>query len=100
MKKVQIFCTIVFMLISTISYSQFTSLLNFAGTTNGQNPKGSLISDGTFLYGMTELGGANNLGTVFKIMPDGTGYVKLLDFDGDNKGTNPTGSLYFDGTYL
>jgi hypothetical protein len=48
---------------------------------------------------MTEWGGKNNGGTLFKIKPDGSGYVKLLDFDGSN-GANPAGSLISDSTYL
>jgi uncharacterized repeat protein (TIGR03803 family) len=79
--------------------TDFSILLDFAGETNGSFPDGDLISDGTFLYGMTRLGGANNLGTVFKILPDGTGYTKLLDFDGTN-GSRPGGSLISDGTFL
>ena len=47
------------------------------------------ISDGTYLYGMTVYGGAYNDGVVFKIKPDGTGYVKLLDFDSTTNGANP-----------
>jgi uncharacterized repeat protein (TIGR03803 family) len=78
----------------------FAKLLDFAGTTNGSNPYANLISDGTFLYGMTVNGGANNLGTIFKIMKDGTGYAKLLDFAGTTNGGNPWGSLISDGTYL
>lgn len=78
----------------------FVKLIDFTGTTNGSNPYGSLISDGNFLYGMTVNGGANNLGTIFKIMPDGTGYVKLLDFAGTTNGGNPWGSLISDGTFL
>lgn len=80
--------------------SGFVKLLDFAGTTNGSNPYGALISDGTFLYGMTVNGGANNFGTIFKIKPDGTGYVKLLDFSGTANGSNPWGSLISDGTFL
>ena len=80
--------------------SGFAKLLDFAGTTNGSNPYGNLISDGTFLYGMTVNGGANNFGTIFKIMKDGTGYTKLLDFAGTTNGSNPWGSLISDGTYL
>src|ERR1035437_4026512 len=81
-------------------WAQYTKLLDFAGTTNGQYPRGSLISDGTFLYGMTGIGGANNLGTLFKIKPDGTGYVDLLNFAGATNGSNPYGDLYYDGTFL
>jgi uncharacterized repeat protein (TIGR03803 family) len=78
----------------------FTKLIDFAGTTNGSSPYANVISDGTFLYGMTVNGGANNLGTIFKVMPDGTGYVKLLDFAGTTNGGNPWGSLITDGTFL
>jgi uncharacterized repeat protein (TIGR03803 family) len=82
----------------------FSNLLNFTGP-NGTTPNGSLISDGTYLYGMTVKGGtsgacgAGGCGTVFKIKPDGTGYVNLLNFNAAN-GRNPNGSLYFDGSFL
>ena len=80
--------------------SGYVKLLDFAGATNGRRPTGSLISDGTFLYGMTYSGGTNDLGTIFKIMPDGSGYVKLLDFTGVTNGSTPSGSLISDGTFL
>ena len=88
------------MLISTSSYAQYTILLNFAGTTNGESPHGDLISDGTFFYGMTYEGGTNDIGTIFKIMHDGTGYAKLLDFASATTGRYPSGSLTSDGTFL
>jgi uncharacterized repeat protein (TIGR03803 family) len=88
------------MLIGTPSSAQYTKLLDFVGATNGRAPSGTLISDGTFLYGMTLSGGANNLGTVFKILPDGTGYVNLLDFAGATNGRNPVGSLILEGGFL
>lgn len=78
----------------------YLKLLDFSGTANGKYPRGSLMWDGTFLYGMTYDGGANNLGTIFKIMPNGTGYVKLLDFSGTVNGANPYGDLISDGTFL
>ena len=46
----------------------YVSLMDFAGSTNGQFPEGPLISDGTFLYGVTPAGGTANLGVIFKIM--------------------------------
>lgn len=80
--------------------TSYTRLLDFLGTANGRSPVGRLISDGTFLYGMTSSGGANDLGLIFKIKPDGTGYVDLLDFDFTNNGASPNGSLIYDGTFL
>ena len=78
----------------------YVNLLNFSGTVNGSYPRGSLISDGTFLYGMTYRGGTNDMGVIFKIKLDGTGYVNLLDFAGASNGSNPFGSLISDGTFL
>ncbi|MBI3512180.1 MAG: T9SS type A sorting domain-containing protein [Bacteroidetes bacterium] len=78
----------------------YARLLDFLGTSNGKYPEGSLASDGTFLYGMTTQGGVNTDGTIFKIMPDGTGYVKLLDFAGATNGSSPYGSLICNGSFL
>ncbi len=78
----------------------FVKLLDFDGMNNGSDPMDALISDGTFLYGVTSSGGANDNGTIFKIMPDGTGYQKLLDFNQPVSGNDPWGSLTYDGTFL
>jgi gliding motility-associated-like protein len=80
--------------------TSYLKLLDFAGTSNGKYPQGSLISDGVFLYGMTWRGGTNDLGTIFKITTNGTGYLKLLDFEGTSNGSYPRGSLFSDGTFL
>ena len=81
----------------------YVKLLNFDSITNGRTPMGSVISDGTYLYGMTSGSGtksSNSFGTIFKIKPDGTSYSRLLEFDGAAKGRYPYGSLVSDGTYL
>jgi len=77
----------------------FSQLLDFSVTAPGANPYGSLIYDGTYLYGMTNGIGISSWGTVFKILPNGSGYVKILNFNFTNGG-NPTSDLYYDGTYL
>ncbi|GEM_PF-1371452 len=84
----------------SIDGTAYSKLLDFAGTTNGSNPYGSLTLSGEVLYGMTYGGGANNLGTIFKINIDGNGYTKLLDFAGTTNGSNPKGSLTLEGTVL
>src|ERR1035437_2704695 len=86
---------------SPLANAQYTKLLDFTGAANGRNPQfdQNLIYDGTFLYGMTILGGAHDSGTVFKIKPDGSGYADLFDFNGTN-GYYPYGSLVSDGTFL
>ncbi len=79
--------------------SDFTKLFDFIDSTSGNFPNGSLFYDGTFLYGMTNQGGTYDKGTIFKIKTDGSGYVKLFDFNGIN-GWGPFGSLISDGTFL
>ncbi|MBW8049422.1 MAG: hypothetical protein FVQ77_03600, partial [Cytophagales bacterium] len=84
--------------------AQYTQLTDFTGNGafTGANPQydQNLISVGGVMYGMTSGGGTNNLGTIFKIMPDGTGYAILLDFAGAINGSNPRGSLVSNGTFL
>ena len=98
MKKIILLITICFTILTFNSYAQYHKLFDF-DSINGRKPVGDLISDGTFLYGMTELGGTQDLGTIFKIKTDGTGYSKLLDFNFTN-GQHPFGSLIYDGTFL
>ncbi len=78
----------------------YVKLLDFADTSNGSTPEGSLISDGTFLYGMTQKGGTKGFGVIFKIKPDGSGYTKLFDFANASNGAYPYGDLLYDGTFL
>jgi uncharacterized repeat protein (TIGR03803 family) len=58
-------------------------LYSFAPGTDGRNPQAGLStdSDGN-LYGVTYHGGTNDLGTIFRIAPDGTGYTSLYSFAG------------------
>ena len=94
-------CTIAIclQLISHTAFSQYTKLLNFAGGTEVKEPNGVLTTDGIFLYGCSFHGGTSDMGTIYKIKPDGTGYLKIHDFTGVN-GKSPEGSLYYDGTFL
>ena len=68
-------------------------LIHFNGT-NGKNPWGSLIqADNGKFYGMTVLGGSNNAGVLFEYDINSNTLIKIIDFDGKNKGTEPLGSL-------
>ena len=78
--------------------TSFTTLYDFT-SINGRHPVGALISDGTYLYGITNDGGINYWGVIYKIKPDGTGYTKLYDFDFLH-GANPHASLIYDGNFL
>jgi len=70
--------------------SAFTLLHSFVGGANdGANPYGSLLINGTDLYGTTAGGGTSNKGTVFHISTDGTGYSILHSFGGNPDGEKP-----------
>ncbi len=70
--------------------------------TNGCLPYGALLQDGSTLYGMTEFGGFYNLGTIFKIQTDGSGFELLhsLNYLDITNGGEPYGALIQDGTTL
>src|ERR1700722_14946013 len=71
-----------------------TVLHDFANATaEGESPVGQIIqaADGNF-YGVTRFGGANNLGTVFKITPTGT-LTTLYSFAGGADGDFPESGL-------
>jgi len=74
----------------------YTNLHVFTGAINdGATPLGALLQvlDGA-LYGTAWAGGNQNLGTVFRLNSDGTGYTNLYSFAGPNgDGANPAAGL-------
>lgn len=82
--------------------SQFALLHSFTtGADDGAVPFGSLIIDHGTLYGMASTGGANNLGALFSIQPDGSDFAILHDFAGTpGDGSTPYGSLLSSGGSL
>jgi uncharacterized repeat protein (TIGR03803 family) len=74
--------------------SSYVKKLDFAGTTNGSSPMGSLIeaSNGK-LYGMTMSGGAKGFGVLFEYDTVSSTYTKKLDFAGAANGKYPYGTL-------
>src|SRR5208283_1571676 len=63
--------------------AQFSILHSFGSSTeDGKAPLGSLTQSGSTLYGMTCSGGAHNLGAVFRIHMDDSGYQLLHSFGG------------------
>jgi uncharacterized repeat protein (TIGR03803 family) len=73
--------------------SGFTILKQFLSRTEGVSPRGGVIqaADGV-LYGATEEGGVSGEGTVFRLNPDGSGFVTLTNL-GAGTGTNPIAQL-------
>ena len=79
-----------------IDGSGYTNLHSF-GVSPGDaiNPIGRLLqgSDG-FLYGVTASGGLSDLGTIFKVNTDGSGYAVLYSFvNNAGGGPQPNGGL-------
>lgn len=75
------------------SSGQLTTIYNFTGgATDGGSPATGLVeaSDGA-LYGTTTLGGASDLGTVFRI--SGTTLTTLHSFDPNADGNSPYAAL-------
>jgi titin len=68
---------------------------------DGATPNGSLLLDGSVLYGMTSTGGVNGRGTIFTIDTNGGNYAILYSFgaiDSSNDGNRPNGSLVLSGS--
>jgi uncharacterized repeat protein (TIGR03803 family) len=79
----------------------YSTLYSFQGKPDGYFPLGSLVMDASgALYGTTPLGGANDLGTIFKLTPSSTGWTEsiLHSFTGGTDGSDPRGSLTLDSS--
>src|SRR3569832_268625 len=70
----------------------YQTLHSFSGVGDGANPKSGLVMDAAGnLYGTTPQGGASDMGTLFKVAPDGT-FTLLHAFQGGRDGAKPTAS--------
>jgi uncharacterized delta-60 repeat protein len=79
----------------------YRQLYRFAlNGSDGSTPLGTLTAanDG-YLYGLTWLGGNNNMGTLFRIKPDGSAFETLYHFAGGAQGKYPYDTLAFDGNH-
>src|SRR5208283_3757242 len=58
----------------------FTNVCKFIGGNDGYNPQAGLIVSGNTLYGVCDSGGNSDIGTVFAVNTDGSGYRILHNF--------------------
>jgi uncharacterized repeat protein (TIGR03803 family) len=86
-------------LVSGAVAKQDAILYSFAGGTDAQNPlyESLCIDKNGNLYGTTDRAGANGLGTVFKVAPDGSETV-IHSFAGSLDGSHPFGGVIVDAT--
>jgi len=80
----------------------FALLHSFSGSSSdGAYPFSSVAVSGSTLYGTTTYGGAADLGTVFKMGTDGTGFALLHSFAGaPGDGGTPYASVVVSGSTL
>jgi uncharacterized repeat protein (TIGR03803 family) len=72
-----------------------TTIASF-NSTNGYDSHAGLVEDGSGnLFGVTDGGGANDLGTVFKVAAGSGGITTLASFNGSN-GANPRNAGLFE----
>src|SRR3569832_976651 len=100
MRKICILLFVVIACVGKRADGQLTVLHSFSGSPDGKGPHGDLYYDGAFLYGMTRLGGSNDEGSIFKIRPDGSNYIRLFDLEDTSSGGHPLGSFVSDGNFL
>ncbi len=93
------FLLLVLLLLAGVPYwgcsqSPLTVLHHFTGGVNdGDLSANGPVLDGGVLYGTTRNGGTSNLGTIFALRTDGSGYTNLHSFTGSADGSLPVSSL-------
>ena len=81
-----------------LAYQKLYSFGSSAG--DGKNPRGTLVLDNGYLYGVTENGGSSLFGTVFKVKTDGNDYSVLYHFSSGTDGRYPKAGLLLSGSDL
>jgi uncharacterized repeat protein (TIGR03803 family) len=90
----------------------FRTLYSFPATSGssstngyGAGPNGGLVLIGNNLYGTTQHGGGNGVGTLFSVHTDGSSFVNWYDFSFANGAIPPDGVIlsggkFYGATYL
>ncbi|HWD19710.1 MAG TPA: choice-of-anchor tandem repeat GloVer-containing protein [Verrucomicrobiae bacterium] len=69
--------------------SNFVVLHTFSGVQDGAYPNGDFAVRDNVIYGATPGGGDSEVGVVFSMNTDGSGYTNLYQFVGDADGSDP-----------
>jgi uncharacterized repeat protein (TIGR03803 family) len=93
-----IFCVCFLFIIFSVK-AQFVNIHEFSTDNNLIGQVSGLVSDGTFLYGMTSIGGMRGVGTIYRMNLDGTGITFLHEFNGID-GHSPDNALIISDTML
>jgi len=101
--KPKVFVLIAAVLAATAARSpaqQVAVLHNFTNSPDGANPVAGLTLAGGTLYGTTEHGGPDTVGTVYAVNTDGTGYRVLHEFADEPDGAHALAGLVLSGDTL
>ncbi len=85
---------------ATLPAQTVALLHNFTSSPDGATPFAGLLFAGGTLYGTTEKGGSNNVGTVFAVNTDGPGFKVLHNFSDVPDGSHPLAGLVLSGNTL
>lgn len=89
--------SVLVLLASRASAQTFTTVYQFRGAGDGENPVAGVSFDSLGnVYGTTKYGGASAYGTVFELPTKGKGDIVLHSFVGGTDGQNPEAAVAFD----
>ncbi len=84
-----------------VNGTDFTVLKQFGSSDeDGRTPLGGLWLSGATLYGTTLKGGTDNVGTIYKLNTDGSGFAVLKNLKFSREGVMPRGGLVASGSTL
>lgn len=75
----------------------FVTLYAFSSGSDGSEPAGNLLLQGSVLYGTADLGGDYGKGVVYALNTNGTGFTTLYSFSGATDGSLPFCNLQLSG---
>ena len=93
-------CGVVFELARSGGHWTYNVIHRFSGPDGEQPTAALIVNSAGNLYGTTEIGGANGLGTVFEVSPSGTKWKEkvLHSFGGSDDLSSPNSALTMDAS--